>query len=822
VIPQMRRRNVIARAVLHWLYVKNDAYPLAEDFLELPESRIDGEQVGRDEFVHIIRWLDDRDLLDGIRVDEQDYPVRLILTSRGRLVVVEQDGWVQPEAAASPARPPASAVAEAFLRWLYQHDHEQPPPNRFLDDPLSKMGGHRVSDAELVEAVELLSAQQFVDGPGAWGSRIPLRIRLTSAGRIQAAGLGAPTTKPGPADEDQPRPPVVFISYAWDSDDRSHNQSVRKLWELLRLCGIDAELDLDAEQQRQDWPLWMGKQIREADYILVIASPSYRERAEGRSGPDRGRGVQWEARLIRDAFYADQNAVNRFVPVVLPGQSEAGIPDFLAPASTTYYPVSDFTVEGAEELLRLLTDQPEVIRPPLGAVPLLPPRPIPPSAPPVREQPPASGVRNVLTGDVSGLVIQAGSIGSVAPTSSLPSAGIQVGEGTGLRTRRAFEEAFRRAGGADRLGRPTDKVFEEGPVFVQHFTGTGESDAVICAIADQAAVVVAGSVWDDLSTLPRFPAQGVPTARADATARVVDLAGGTWGEGVLFRSTDAQPARWQPKPRLSMQAREAFRLPAAEPADVTIRAIATLPWPLDDDLEITGLTRHHLEVLLPLTEFTALTQTLSIWRGDHGTPRRWVRASGPNAHQSGRHARYDQTFANPADGSAGVRAVARIMLPGVMSSAITVTVEFQVNFAAWQAALAAVVERVVAPDLRITAHQIVDLWTAEWDAATLVLPRALVPDPETAALLAPPAVELQIKLNDEVAGDPHGLLDVVDLSVFGEPDGQPGPQGAATITAPIGLDRDQRRAWAAKALTRMARGWSFVDAEESALDKPIR
>ncbi len=639
-------------------------------------------------------------------------------------------------------------------------------------------------------------------------------------------GLGEPTAAHSPPkspdEEDRTRPRAVFISYAWDSDDPSHGEAVRSLWTFLRSCGIDAQLDLDAAQQRQDWPLWMGRQIREADYVLVIASRAYRERAEGRSGPDQGRGVQWEARLIRDAFYADQHALNRFIPVVLPGQSVDGVPDFLSPASSTVYTVSDFTVEGAELLLRLLTNQPEILQPPLGAVPVLAPRPVPPPAPVARERQHASGVRNEITGTVTGLVIQAGSIGSMTTPDALASPGTQVGEGADFRIRRAFEEAFRRAGGADYLGRPTDQVFEEGPVFVQHFTGAGESDVVIGAMAGQAAVVMAGAVWEDLSALPGFPAQGMPIARTDATARVVDLAGGTWGEGVLFRSTDAQPARWQPKPRLSMEAREAFRLPVAEPADVTIRAIATLPWPLDDDLEITGLTRHHLEVLLPLTEFTALTQTVSIWRGDPSTPRRWVRASGPNAHQSGRHARYDQTFANPADGSAAVRAVARIMLPGVLSPAITVTVELQVNFAAWQAALAAVVEGAGKPDLRITAKQIVELWTAEWDAATLVLPRALVPDPETAALLAPPTVELQVKLNDEVAADPPGLLDVVDLSVFGEPDGQPGSQGAATMTAPIGLDRDQRRAWAAKALTRMARGWSFVDAEESALDRPIR
>ncbi|WP_370971268.1 SEFIR domain-containing protein [Amycolatopsis sp. cg9] len=702
-MTQQARRTAIARAVLHWLYVENDAYPFADDFLELPESRVDGEQVEHDEFVRVIRWLDDRGLVDGVRVDEQDYPVRLVLTSRGRSIVV---------------------------------------------------------------------------------------------------------------DEDQPRPPVVFISYAWDSDDPAHSQSVRRLWELLRSCRIDARLDLDAAQRRQDWPLWMGKQIREADYVLVIASRAYRERAEGRSGPDQGRGVQWEARLIRDAFYADQHALNRFVPVVLPGQSAAGVPDFLSPAGSTVYHVSDFTVEGAEKLVRLLTDQPEVLQPPLGATPVLPPRPSPPAA---REQPPGPVVRNVVNGGVSGTVIQAGSIGSVTAT-----AGIQVGEGAGLRTRRAFENAFRQAGGADHLGRPTDKVFEEGPVFVQHFTGAGESDAVICAFDGQPAVVVAGPVWDDLSALPGFPAQGLPKARADAGARLVDLAGGAWGEGVLHRSTEARPARWQPKPRLSPNAREAFRLPLAESADVTVRAIATLPWPLAEDLEITGRTRQRIEAALPLAELTALTRTLSLRRGAPVTAPQWERASGPNARSSGQHARYDQTLPSPIDGSAAVRAVARLMLPSALSSAMTVSVEYQVDFPAWRAALVAATDGAVAADLRITANEIVELWTAAWDAATVVVPGALVPDPETAALLAPPAVELQIKLDDEVAVQRRRLLDVADLSVFGKSDEQPGPQGVVTVVAPIGLGRAERRALATNALTRMARGWGFADADESDVDNSIR
>lgn len=205
------------------------------------------------------------------------------------------------------------------------------------------------------------------------------------------------------------QPPAVFLSYAREPDDPGHEESVLRLWTFLRSCGVDARLDLGEAGERRDWALWMAAQIREAAYVLVIASPAYRRSAEGRGQAHEERGVQWEARLIRDAFYADPYALTRFVPVVLPGQSVAGVPDFLAPATSTVYPVSDFTVEGAEKLLRLLTNQPEFIPPPLGPVPALAPRPAPD---PARQ--PGGGVRNSITGDVTGIVIQAGTInGSV-------------------------------------------------------------------------------------------------------------------------------------------------------------------------------------------------------------------------------------------------------------------------------------------------------------------------------------------------------------------------------------------------------------------------
>ncbi|MCM4084804.1 toll/interleukin-1 receptor domain-containing protein [Paractinoplanes hotanensis] len=161
----------------------------------------------------------------------------------------------------------------------------------------------------------------------------------------------------------------VFISYAHQE---KHDDVVRELWAFLRANGIDARLDMVAAGQRQDWALWTADQIREADVVLCVASDLYRQRAEGRSGPDHGRGVQWEARLVRDAFYATQDDLQKFVPVVLPGQTLAGVPDFLTPSSTTVYTVSDFTKAGAEQLLRLLLQRPEFDDIPLGEPPEFP------------------------------------------------------------------------------------------------------------------------------------------------------------------------------------------------------------------------------------------------------------------------------------------------------------------------------------------------------------------------------------------------------------------------------------------------------------------
>ncbi len=166
----------------------------------------------------------------------------------------------------------------------------------------------------------------------------------------------------------------VFISYAHDGD--AHVAAVRDLWIFLRQQGVDARVDLPAAELRQDWPAWMEEQVQNAEYVLVIASKAYKRRAEdGLIPKDEGRGVRYEVRLIREYFYRDQKTVlRRVLPVLLPGVPVDYIPNFLSPASATSYQVEAFTLKGCESLLRVLTGQPYEVEPPVGPVPVLPPR----------------------------------------------------------------------------------------------------------------------------------------------------------------------------------------------------------------------------------------------------------------------------------------------------------------------------------------------------------------------------------------------------------------------------------------------------------------
>ena len=164
-------------------------------------------------------------------------------------------------------------------------------------------------------------------------------------------------------------PPRVFISYSHDS--REHQDRVLALADRLRADGIDASLDQYEQSPPQGWPDWCEAEINKADFVLVICTPTYCERMQRRQAPGAGRGVLWEARLIKQELYDADLGNKKFVPVLFSDGRPEDIPRAIKGASFFWIETED----GYEALYRLLTRQPAVRKPELGPLRPMPERP---------------------------------------------------------------------------------------------------------------------------------------------------------------------------------------------------------------------------------------------------------------------------------------------------------------------------------------------------------------------------------------------------------------------------------------------------------------
>src|SRR4051812_6188732 len=71
----------------------------------------------------------------------------------------------------------------------------------------------------------------------------------------------------------------VWISYAHVI--QRHKEQVRQLGRLLKRLGFDVRLDIFVADDPQDWSDWIVREIRSADFVLVMVSQEYKRRAEG-------------------------------------------------------------------------------------------------------------------------------------------------------------------------------------------------------------------------------------------------------------------------------------------------------------------------------------------------------------------------------------------------------------------------------------------------------------------------------------------------------------------------------------------------------------
>jgi hypothetical protein len=160
----------------------------------------------------------------------------------------------------------------------------------------------------------------------------------------------------------------VFLSYSHDSEE--HKARVLALAVDLISKGIRAGLDQYHPFPSEGWPAWMGRRMGKARFVLVVCTKPYHDRAMGVEEPGYGRGATWESQVITQELYDNAGSNKKFIPIVCDEASREFVPNFLRPYTTFNISVEKDYVS----LLRLLTDQPEHIPPPLGQRIVLPPQ----------------------------------------------------------------------------------------------------------------------------------------------------------------------------------------------------------------------------------------------------------------------------------------------------------------------------------------------------------------------------------------------------------------------------------------------------------------
>ncbi len=162
----------------------------------------------------------------------------------------------------------------------------------------------------------------------------------------------------------QSSPPRVFVSYSDDS--AAHDRRVLELAQWLRSHGVDAQIDQFEDSPDEGWPRWVYRQIRESDYVLVIATPGYLRRCEGeepRTNTTTDTAAKFGSHLSLQELHESGGRNRKFIPVLF--DADAIVESVPLPLrGATCYRLPD----QLEDLYRRLTGQPKVERAPLGVL----------------------------------------------------------------------------------------------------------------------------------------------------------------------------------------------------------------------------------------------------------------------------------------------------------------------------------------------------------------------------------------------------------------------------------------------------------------------
>ncbi len=105
--------------------------------------------------------------------------------------------------------------------------------------------------------------------------------------------------------------PKVFISYSHEPEE--YKTKVFDLANRLRAEYIDCMIDEYELNPEDGWFLWMYKQIKNADFVLVVCSERYKKSFEKEE--DGGRGSAWEGCLINAEIFHEFSKNKKFIPI---------------------------------------------------------------------------------------------------------------------------------------------------------------------------------------------------------------------------------------------------------------------------------------------------------------------------------------------------------------------------------------------------------------------------------------------------------------------------------------------------------------------------
>lgn len=172
--------------------------------------------------------------------------------------------------------------------------------------------------------------------------------------------------------------PKVFISYSHDT--LEHKKWVLELATRLRTNGIDAILDQWELTAGSDIPHYMEENLANADYIVMVCTSNYVEKANKGTG-----GVGYEKMIITSTLMKSINQ-NKIIPIIRQS-GEKAVPTFLTSKMYIDFSKPDEFELSYDNLVRTIHKSPLFKKPPVGDNPFerIDAKPAKPKHDPIKE-----------------------------------------------------------------------------------------------------------------------------------------------------------------------------------------------------------------------------------------------------------------------------------------------------------------------------------------------------------------------------------------------------------------------------------------------------